>query len=51
MAIGLFFTVLAWPKMQERLKTLGKSTPSITLEDVKRLIEENNVKVLGKAQA
>ena len=51
MTYGMGYICGSWPKMQERIKTLGKSTPSITLEDVKRLIEENNVKVLGKAQA
>lgn len=47
-AIGL---VIAWPKLQEKLKTLGKPTPSITLDDVRRLIEENNARMAGKAQA
>ena len=46
-AIGLF---LSWPKAQKMLQSFGKSTPSITLEDVRRLIEENNMKLSGKAQ-
>ena len=54
-AIGLVVTVIAtviaWPKLQEKLRALGKSAPSITLEDVKRLIEENNARIARKAQA
>ena len=36
-AIGL---LIAWPKLYEKFQNWGKSKPSITLEDVKRLIEE-----------
>ncbi|MBR1437506.1 MAG: hypothetical protein IJ587_03115 [Synergistaceae bacterium] len=36
-AIGL---LIAWPKLIEKFQNWGKSKPSITLEDVKRLIEE-----------
>ena len=50
-AIGLVVAIIAWPKVQDKLPKWGKATPSITLDDVRRLIEENNVKVLGKAQA
>ena len=47
-AIGL---VVSWPKAKEAIQKFGKSTPSITLEDVRRLIEENNARTAGKAQA
>ena len=47
-AIGLF---VSWPKLKELVQKFGKSTPSITLEDVRRLIEENNTRTAGKAQA
>ena len=47
-AIGLF---VSWPKLKELVQKFGKSTPSITLEDVRRLIEENNARTAGKAQA
>ena len=50
-AIGLVIAVLAWPKVQDKLPKWGKATPSITLEDVKRLIEENNARMAGKLQA
>ena len=43
--------VVSWPKLKEAAQKWGKSTPSITLEDVKRLIEENNARMSGKAQA
>ena len=46
-AIGLF---VSWPKLKELVQKWGKSTPSITLEDVRRLIEENNARTAGKAQ-
>ena len=49
-AIGIFFTVLAWPKVQEKLKAFWKSTPSITLEDVKRLIEEHDAELRKSLQ-
>ena len=41
-AIGL---IVAWPKAREMFRKLGKSAPSITLEDVRRLIEENNAEI------
>ena len=47
-AIGLF---VSWPKLKELVQKWGKSTPSMTLEDVRRLIEENNTRTAGKAQA
>ena len=47
-AIGLF---VSWPKLKELVQKFGKSTPSITLEDVRRLIEENNTRTAGKTQA
>ena len=46
-AIGLF---VSWPKLKELVQKWGKSTPSMTLEDVRRLIEENNARTAGKAQ-
>ena len=46
-AIGL---VIAWPKLFEKFQNWGKSAPSITLEDVKRLIEENNVELRKSLQ-
>ena len=49
-AIGLVITVIAWPKVQEMLKKWRNTAPSITLEDVRRLIEENNVKLRGNPQ-
>ena len=47
-AIGLF---VSWPKVKESAQKWVKPTPSITLEDVRRLIEENNAKIAGKPQA
>ena len=35
-AIGL---VISWPKVQNLLQKFGNSTPSITLEDIERLID------------
>ena len=46
-AIGL---IVAWPKAREMFRKWGTSAPSITLEDVRRLIEENNVKLRGNPQ-
>ncbi len=46
-AIGL---IVAWPKAREMFRKWGKSAPSITLEDVRRLIEENNMKLKGSPQ-
>lgn len=46
-AIGL---VIAWPKLVEKFQSWGKSKPMVTIEDVKRLIEENNAKLQGKPQ-
>ncbi|MBQ6968999.1 MAG: hypothetical protein IJP85_01580, partial [Synergistaceae bacterium] len=43
-AIGL---VVSWPKLKETVRKWANSTPSITLEDVKRLIEENNARTSG----
>ena len=50
-AIGLVVAIIAWPKVQDMLPKWRKSTPSITLEDVMRLIEENNLKLERKMQA
>ena len=47
-AIGL---VVSWPKLKETVRKWANSSPSITLEDVKRLIEENNARTSGKVQA
>ncbi|MBR1437842.1 MAG: hypothetical protein IJ587_04830 [Synergistaceae bacterium] len=51
-AIGL---VVAWPKLLDKLHSWGKSAPSLTLEDVKRLIEEqiakNNEELLRNLKA
>ena len=46
-AIGL---IVAWPKAREMFQKWGTSAPSITLEDVRRLIEENNMKLKGSPQ-
>ena len=46
-AVGV---VIAWPKVSEKFQNWRKSQPSITLEDVRRLIEENNARMSGKAQ-
>ena len=46
-AIGL---VATWPKVREIFRSMSSSSPSITLEDVKRLIEENNVKLRNSLQ-
>ena len=47
-AIGL---IVAWPKAREMFRKWGTSAPSITLEDVRRLIEENNAILERKFQA
>ena len=51
-AIGL---IIAWPKLLDKLHSWGKSAPSVTLEDVKRLIEEqiakNNEELLRNLKA
>ena len=46
-AVGI---VIAWPKVSEKFQNWRKSQPSVTLEDVRRLIEENNAKLQGKPQ-
>ncbi|MBQ7193960.1 MAG: hypothetical protein IJR98_06290 [Synergistaceae bacterium] len=46
-ALGLF---ISWPRAKETLQKLGKSTPSITLEDVKRLIEEHDAELRKSLQ-
>ncbi len=46
-AIGL---IVSWPKAKEVAQKWGRVTPSITLDDVRRLIEENNAKLAGKPQ-
>ena len=46
-AIGLF---VSWPKAKEVLQNLGKSTPSITLEDVERLIDKKNAELRQSLQ-
>ena len=46
-AIGLF---VSWPKLKESAQKLVKPTPSITLEDVMRLIEEHDARLSGKSQ-
>ena len=46
-AIGLF---ISWPKAKETLQKLGKSTPSITLEDVERLIDKKNAELRQSLQ-
>ena len=43
-AIGLF---VSWPKVKESAQKLVKPAPSITLEDVKRLIEESKLETRG----
>ena len=47
-AIGL---VIAWPKLIEKIQSWGKSKPLVTIEDVKRLIEENNAALKRSGQA
>ena len=47
-AIGL---VATWPKVREIFRNMGSSSPSITLEDVKRLIAENNAELLKTLKA
>ncbi len=42
--------IVSWPKVKKAAQELRKSAPSITLEDVKRLIEENNARLSGKSQ-
>ena len=42
--------IIAWPRAREVLQKIGKTAPSVTLEDVRRLIEENNVKLRGSSQ-
>ena len=56
LGLVLFGTVIGLPFFnkwrEEKLKEKEEQRrPSITLEDVMRLIEENNAKVLGKSQA
>ena len=46
--LGIFVFVA---KLIEAAQEQPNSTPSITLEDVKRLIEENNARTSGKVQA
>ena len=43
--------VVSWLKVKKAVQELRKSAPSITLEDVKRLIEEHDMKSSGKPQA
>ena len=43
--IGLVVAIIALPIVQDLLKRWMKSAPSITLEDVRRLIEENNAEI------
>ena len=45
-AVGI---VIAWPKLVEKIQNWRKLQPSITLDDVRRLIEENNARMSGKA--
>ena len=47
-AIGL---VVSWPKVREIFRSMSNSSPSITLEDVKRLIAENNAELLKTLKA
>ena len=47
-AIGL---VATWPKVREIFRSMSSSSPSITLEDVKRLIAENNAELLKTLKA
>ena len=49
--IGLVVAIIALPIVQDLLKRWMKSAPSITLEDVRRLIEENNAMLERKFQA
>ena len=42
--------IVSWPKARDVLKNWIKPAPSITLEDVMRLIEENNAKLLSQLQ-
>ena len=42
--------IIAWPKARDMLQKLGKSAPSITLEDVQRLIEQNNAELRKSLQ-
>ena len=45
-AVGI---VIAWPKLVEKIQNWRKLQPSITLDDVRRLIEENNARMSEKA--
>ena len=42
--------IVSWPKARDVLKNWIKPVPSITIEDVMRLIEENNAKLLRQLQ-
>ena len=42
--------IVSWPKARDVLKKWIKPAPSITLEDVRHLIEENNAKLLSQLQ-
>ena len=46
-AVGI---VIAWPKLVEKIQNWRKSQPSVTLDDVRRLIEEHDAKLAGKPQ-
>lgn len=37
-------------RLYELIQRWGKSKPTVTIEDVKRLIEENNIKLQGNHQ-
>ncbi|MBQ3446985.1 MAG: hypothetical protein IJG37_05000, partial [Synergistaceae bacterium] len=43
--------VVSWPKVKEAAQKRAKSASYVTLEDVRRLIEENNARMSGKVQA
>ena len=49
-AVGLVVAIMAWPKVQDMLPKWRKPAPPITLDDVRRLIEENNVILEKKFQ-
>ena len=42
--------IVGLPAVQKIFQSLADRKPSITIEDVKRLIEENNMKLSGKTQ-
>ena len=42
--------IVGLPAVQKIFQSLAERKPSITIEDVKRLIEENNMKLSGKTQ-